>query len=842
MNKKIVQQIFLLSIIIGSAGIFLFQIRQNEASQANLINIEKLSQATLTKSALLPRDSSDSKSSSTLTVTAPIILEKNSDISSYVGIISSGIGTIADPYVFDSLQIKNNSAVSLNYKGWPQRGVGVYLGPAFNKSVIIKNCYIEGFWRGIVLEKQDNQQIINNSIRATFNMGILLNTSNNCNISTNSISNSTGTGIMVYNYAQNNLISYNTITDIFESPIIANTPQTNFYPNPWEDEFATDWVDTKYYRLYPHYDHEDFQYSWGMGVWNYLYSKGNNISFNIIQNVDYHLISNLDSDEVNIHNNTLISGKLFAIQVRYSNNVNLSYNYVIRNPHRSIGLFTASNIIITSNILDNNGDVGIGIYGDCDYNIISYNIITNTYIKSNEITGSGIGFAGPTDNNLIYGNLIQDNEGVGVKFGLVKTVPKYNVLGKNNSIYQNSFIRNDLGPYSITDQYFLKDTNNNFYDNEIILVFPTLFQKNWLGLSFIIGIICCLICVFLLQAQFRKKGIRSTHFKMTFYLGILLIILFILFFLFEYFKYLFISAPIMDAAVPFFMTLTATAIFITSESAQRDTISTKKSIGLSVILTAFFCVNIIYNLGVPSLIMVKDLMPVILYVISALWLGQYFIRMYRHMPDRYRVARNYYKMCSILIIITSFCFMIAGIGNIWAIKPITEYNRVMSIAIILNGICFLLLGIVTRKNPELGFILQLKAHRITIIESDSGIPIFDHQWKKKKLIQTNIMEDSETIYSGMIQGIRNFIQESLKSGIMEEIKMKNGQLILSASEKYPIIYVIFTEKTTRGLRIALNAFVETFEKQFITDTTNYTDISQFRATDKLIQQFFPFQE
>jgi hypothetical protein len=131
----------------------------------------------------------------------------------------------------------------------------------------------------------------------------------------------------------------------------------------------------------------------------------------------------------------------------------------------------------------------------------------------------------------------------------------------------------------------------------------------------------------------------------------------------------------------------------------------------------------------------------------------------------------------------------------------------LNMLVVATGAATFTLGFV--KEPKLAFILPFKALRLTIIDR-SGLPYFSHTWSQSE-IEERINPE---LFSGMLQAVSTFANESLKKGNIQEIKLARAILILHYSKDYPVMSVLFSTKSSQSLRYALESFTEKFVNEF----------------------------
>lgn len=165
------------------------------------------------------------------------------------------------------------------------------------------------------------------------------------------------------------------------------------------------------------------------------------------------------------------------------------------------------------------------------------------------------------------------------------------------------------------------------------------------------------------------------------------------------------------------------------------------------------------------------------------------------------------------------------------IEVIDKYPGIDAIFITLST-CFIILAFY--REPRLAFILPFKVLRLTVIHTESGIPLFVHHWKAK----SNVVDD--VLYSGIVQGICMIIKETSDQGEVEEIKHSNGVLLLKRHEDYPIVCVLTTTKSSIALRKAINHFIQLFIADYGQFLSNPSNVSNFGDASRLIKKCFAF--
>ncbi|MFW9914813.1 MAG: hypothetical protein ACFFGZ_04295 [Candidatus Thorarchaeota archaeon] len=143
----------------------------------------------------------------------------------------------------------------------------------------------------------------------------------------------------------------------------------------------------------------------------------------------------------------------------------------------------------------------------------------------------------------------------------------------------------------------------------------------------------------------------------------------------------------------------------------------------------------------------------------------------------------------------------------------------------------LLMAIAFVSEPKIGYVLPFKAERLTVIDIDSGIPLFTYTWSKKE----EMLDD--VLFSGMIGGLSHFTTEALRKGDIREIHLDQAILILERHKEHPVFFVLVTSKPSPSLKSALTSFAERFSKEF---SFVVFDTDVYEGASDIILNCFPF--
>ena len=145
-----------------------------------------------------------------------------------------------------------------------------------------------------------------------------------------------------------------------------------------------------------------------------------------------------------------------------------------------------------------------------------------------------------------------------------------------------------------------------------------------------------------------------------------------------------------------------------------------------------------------------------------------------------------------------------------------------------------LLTILFAIQPKLFYVLPFKALRMTVLDTDSGTFLYDFQWEKK----SDMLND--VLYSGMMQGVRTIIKESMNKGELSEIRTEGAIIILEYDKKAHLACVLASTKSSKTLQKALERFKIEFHEKFSKHFTKRYDLNLFKDSDSLIKDIFGF--
>ncbi len=158
--------------------------------------------------------------------------------------------------------------------------------------------------------------------------------------------------------------------------------------------------------------------------------------------------------------------------------------------------------------------------------------------------------------------------------------------------------------------------------------------------------------------------------------------------------------------------------------------------------------------------------------------------------------------------------------------------QIISSIIEVFTLCLMTYAVV--KQQKLAFILPFKLHRLAVIETKGGVPLFSHVWG------TSEKALDEDLFSSALQGINIFVKQSMGKGNLREINLEDAVLLVQRSEKFPVACVLLASKSSRTLRDSLQLFAAQFFIQYESFLASPSDTGQFASATSLVERYFNF--
>ncbi len=138
------------------------------------------------------------------------------------------------------------------------------------------------------------------------------------------------------------------------------------------------------------------------------------------------------------------------------------------------------------------------------------------------------------------------------------------------------------------------------------------------------------------------------------------------------------------------------------------------------------------------------------------------------------------------------------------------------------------------RHEQLFYILPFKTQRLLVLDSDSGIAVFSHDWSKKNPIISNEM------LSGMLKGMSMIINEAVGKGKVLEFKLARGVLLICHDTSLPFTGILISSRPVKVLNQGLSLFVRRFAEQFKQNLSTGDARKPVGDPTSLVYDCFPF--
>ncbi len=138
--------------------------------------------------------------------------------------------------------------------------------------------------------------------------------------------------------------------------------------------------------------------------------------------------------------------------------------------------------------------------------------------------------------------------------------------------------------------------------------------------------------------------------------------------------------------------------------------------------------------------------------------------------------------------------------------------------------------IIVARSSQLLYILPFKAHLLMVIETESGLPLYQYHWSKQAGVEDGLL-------SGLISAITSMGEDILKRGRIRQIDWDLGMLIFAIGDS--ITVTLLSTKGSKALRASLLLFKDEFEAEFrVLLKFGNRDTAEYDAADELIAKYF----
>ncbi|MFX0102145.1 MAG: hypothetical protein ACFFCS_21445 [Candidatus Hodarchaeota archaeon] len=278
-------------------------------------------------------------------------------------------------------------------------------------------------------------------------------------------------------------------------------------------------------------------------------------------------------------------------------------------------------------------------------------------------------------------------------------------------------------------------------------------------------------------------------------------------------------------------------ILVFIDSVNRDSVSPLK-IGVISILWGVTSINYILSLteSIFQAAISQNMLYLIISVFCAaaifflpgLLVVYHCFRILRHVPRSM-------KFYTILFLTGGFLIFFASVTAIADIRlPDDSIVGGLNVSGFFTIAAIVCITFAISKQPQLAYILPFKVLRLSVVNTNSGVPIFTHDW------QFGQKQVDEILFSGMLQGISVILKESVDRGNVREISLDEGIMIIQQGKIDNVAYVLVATKSSRMLRDSLRLFSERFHAQYSQYFVDPINKALFEPASELVSECFPF--
>ncbi len=263
-------------------------------------------------------------------------------------------------------------------------------------------------------------------------------------------------------------------------------------------------------------------------------------------------------------------------------------------------------------------------------------------------------------------------------------------------------------------------------------------------------------------------------------------------------------------------------IMATGDSISRDGVEAKR-FSVLVFVLGINTIMLLLPLDANTIKIPNYIVIVIGVVISNSLLVLY-IRIYQNVPRQL-------KRLAFTNIIGAF--LIAVLYVILRIIEIVLPNSIPPVARIFEAIGAVIQASIFSRYEQLFYVLPFKAQRLTVVGTKKGTALFNYDFSKSDIID-------EDLFSSILQGMSMIMNESLKRGNFQEIKMEKGVILISHDATHPVACVIIASKSSQVLHEGLANFAKKFVKKFETQLDTLDKLNIVQDARALVNECFPF--
>ena len=187
----------------------------------------------------------------------------------------------------------------------------------------------------------------------------------------------------------------------------------------------------------------------------------------------------------------------------------------------------------------------------------------------------------------------------------------------------------------------------------------------------------------------------------------------------------------------------------------------------------------------------------------------------------YIKSPGYLKNNALILLLGSLIIGIVGV----VVTVLTDQIFPAAIGMVVMAIAF-------AREPKIFFVIPYKVDRLTVIQTRSGITLFDYKWAESEI--------QDLLLGGLLQGVKNISVEVLKKGEIKELVLTHGTLLFFLDKNITIGLLV--SKTSKYLRKCLEQFSLAFEKKYNKELSlaeEFVESSRFNQASDLVEFYFP---
>jgi hypothetical protein len=221
---------------------------------------------------------------------------------------------------------------------------------------------------------------------------------------------------------------------------------------------------------------------------------------------------------------------------------------------------------------------------------------------------------------------------------------------------------------------------------------------------------------------------------------------------------------------------------------------------------------------------------IVLEIIIRLIFSFNWIQFFYHGLIRYKEIPEKFKIHGIALRISIIILGILTPSLFWFIN----IPYILGIVFISLSVGILCLIVIHLKHSALLHFVPIRVLRLTIMELNSGRSVYTYSWDTRK----DIVDDD--LFASMLKGINSILNESLRSGTIQEIDLEEGVLIFKRIQETEFITFLIALRSSKILKRSLTIFNKKFYSSYNEYLNSYWDRENFMLADNIIREVFSY--